>query len=186
MDGWTPSGRLTETVKKGSSLDKATRKRAPMQANGGVARVVPGSEDRARPRAGRPGHLTGLFSDEPLEPFAQPLRQVLLQKRGQIHGAVLDREGRRVGQSGLPPASVRKSREGGSTFRIAMLSFSTSARQVPKFLRAGQPVISVDTKKEELVGDFTRSGKEWYPKDRPEAVRVHDLPDLELGKGSPL
>ena len=67
-----------------------------------------------------------------------------------------------------------------------MPSFSTSARQVAEFLRAGQPVISVDTKKKELVGDFTRSGKEWQPKGRSEAVRVHDLPDPELGKGSPL
>jgi hypothetical protein len=50
---------------------------------------------------------------------------------------------------------------------------------------AGQPVISVDTKKKELVGDFKNQGREWRPKGEPELVRVHDFKDKELGKAIP-
>ena len=57
--------------------------------------------------------------------------------------------------------------------------------QVAAFAEAGQPVISVDTKKKELVGDFKNSGREWRPKGSPEEVRVHDFADKELGKAVP-
>lgn len=49
----------------------------------------------------------------------------------------------------------------------------------------GQPVISVDTKKKELVGDFKNSGREWRPKGQPEPVRVHDFIIPELGRANP-
>jgi hypothetical protein len=52
-------------------------------------------------------------------------------------------------------------------------------------LAAGQPVISVDTKKKELVGDFKNAGREWRPKGEPELVRVHDFKDKQLGKAIP-
>ncbi len=48
----------------------------------------------------------------------------------------------------------------------------------------GQPVISVDTKKKELVGDFKNGGREWEPKGQPQVVQTHDFP-TELGKVSP-
>ena len=48
-----------------------------------------------------------------------------------------------------------------------------------------QPVISVDTKKKELVGDFKNNGQEWRPKGEPEQVRVHDFVDPELGRATP-
>ena len=51
--------------------------------------------------------------------------------------------------------------------------------------RSSQPVISVDTKKKELVGDFKNKGQEWHPKGNPEKVRVHDFIDKELGKVAP-
>jgi hypothetical protein len=50
---------------------------------------------------------------------------------------------------------------------------------------AGQPAISVDTKKKELVGDFKNAGREWRPKGEPELVRVHDFKDKQLGKAIP-
>ncbi|MGH2801215.1 MAG: ISAzo13 family transposase [Thermoleophilaceae bacterium] len=50
---------------------------------------------------------------------------------------------------------------------------------------AGQPVISVDAKKKELVGDFKNAGREWRPKGEPELVRVHDFKDKQLGKAIP-
>jgi len=51
--------------------------------------------------------------------------------------------------------------------------------------RSVQPVISVDTKKKEKVGDFKNRGQEWQPKGHPEKVRVHDFIDKELGKVAP-
>jgi len=56
---------------------------------------------------------------------------------------------------------------------------------VTRALNAGQPVISVDTKKKELVGDFKNAGREWCPQGQPEAVRVHDFLIEELGRAVP-
>ena len=53
------------------------------------------------------------------------------------------------------------------------------------FLQRQQPVISVDTKKKELVGDFKNAGQEWQPAGTPERVRVHDFPGDALGKAIP-
>ena len=52
-------------------------------------------------------------------------------------------------------------------------------------LSEGQPVISVDTKKKELVGAFKNAGQEWRPAGAPEQVKVHDFVDAELGRASP-
>jgi len=57
--------------------------------------------------------------------------------------------------------------------------------QVQNALAAGQPTISVDTKKKELVGDFKNAGREYRPKGQPENVRVHDFLVPELGRASP-
>jgi hypothetical protein len=58
-------------------------------------------------------------------------------------------------------------------------------RQTLAFQKRGDPVISVDTKKKELIGDFRNSGREWRPKGDPEKVQVHDFGYKELGKGIP-
>ena len=55
------------------------------------------------------------------------------------------------------------------------------ARTVAAYQEEGEPVLSVDTKKKELIGEFRNAGREWQPKGRPEEVRVHDF--LEKGKG---
>jgi hypothetical protein len=52
-------------------------------------------------------------------------------------------------------------------------------------LAAGEPVISVDTKKKELIGDFKNAGRTWRPKGQPEEVRVHDFLIAELGRAAP-
>jgi hypothetical protein len=57
--------------------------------------------------------------------------------------------------------------------------------QALTFQRQRQPVISVDTKKKELVGNFHNAGREWQPKGTPEEVRVHDFIDRQLGKVIP-
>ena len=57
--------------------------------------------------------------------------------------------------------------------------------QVKEALAAGEPAISVDTKKKELVGDFKNGGREYRPKGQPEPVRVHDFLIPELGRAAP-
>jgi hypothetical protein len=63
--------------------------------------------------------------------------------------------------------------------------FRYLADTVTGFLASGDPVVSVDTKKKELVGDFANKGREWQPSGQPEQVRVHDFKDPELGKAVP-
>ena len=57
--------------------------------------------------------------------------------------------------------------------------------QVWAFQKAGQPVISVDTKKKELVGNYRNAGREWHAQGSPEAVKVYDFVDSELGRAIP-
>ena len=54
-----------------------------------------------------------------------------------------------------------------------------------EFTTAGDPVISVDTKKKELVGDYSNGGREWHPVGEPEIVNGHDFPDPDMGKAIP-
>jgi transposase len=58
-------------------------------------------------------------------------------------------------------------------------------RRARLFLREGDPVISVDTKKKELVGNFKNGGREWRPQGEPERVLVHDFVNPELGRAIP-
>jgi transposase len=57
--------------------------------------------------------------------------------------------------------------------------------QSKKFLAEGLPVISVDTKKKELVGNYSNRGQEWQPQGEPQKTLMHDFPDKELGKVIP-
>jgi transposase len=63
--------------------------------------------------------------------------------------------------------------------------FSYLNDRVDEHLSAGDPVISVDTKKKELVGPYKNGGKEWRPAGTPEHVKVHDFIDPALGKANP-
>lgn len=78
----------------------------------------------------------------------------------------------------------RKTREG-NQHPDRNAQFEYINEQVVTFHRQRQPVISVDTKKKELVGDFRNGGMEWQPKGTPEEVRVHDFKDKQLGKAIP-
>ena len=80
--------------------------------------------------------------------------------------------------------STRKTREG-AHHPDRDAQFGHIARQVADYQAAEEPVISVDTKKKELIGDFRNAGQEWQPKGHPEEVRVHDFIDPALGKVAP-
>jgi hypothetical protein len=83
-----------------------------------------------------------------------------------------------------PNLANSKIREGdGHSDRDAQFRYVN--RVVKTALNKQQPVISVDTKKKELVGDFKNGGREWRPKGQPEKVRVHDFLIKELGRAVP-
>ena len=63
--------------------------------------------------------------------------------------------------------------------------FNYLNKQVGVFMKAGQPVISVDTKKKELVGEFSNGGVEWHPLGEPTRTKTHDFIDKELGRAVP-
>lgn len=63
--------------------------------------------------------------------------------------------------------------------------FEHISQQIRSLQQQRQPVISVDAKKKELVGDFKQAGQEWQPTGQPQRVRVHDFEDPQLGKAIP-
>jgi len=92
--------------------------------------------------------------------------------------------GRLLRRLGFSLQANRKTREGANhPDRDAQFEYINA--QIAAVQAAGQPAISVDTKKKELVGDFKNGGRELRPKGDPEAVRVHDFKIPELGKVAP-
>jgi hypothetical protein len=102
----------------------------------------------------------------------------------QGHGVSPRTVGRLLSADGYSLQSNRKTKEGGS-HPDRNAQFEHINRMVKAFQHRGQPVISVDTKKKELIGEFKNGGREWRPKGEPEEVKVHDFIDTELGKAIP-
>ena len=92
--------------------------------------------------------------------------------------------GRLLRRLGFSLQANRKTREG-SNHPDRNAQFEHINARINAFQAAGQPTISVDTKKKELVGDFKNGGRELRPKGDPEPVRVHDFMLPELGKVAP-
>ena len=78
----------------------------------------------------------------------------------------------------------RKTKEGDS-HPDRNAQFEHINARVQQYMDLRQPVISVDTKKKELVGDFKNGGQDWRPQGKPEKVRVHDFLIPELGRAAP-
>ena len=92
--------------------------------------------------------------------------------------------GHLLNEAGYSLQGNRKTTEGDShPDRDAKFGYINS--QVTGALAEQQPVISVDTKKKELVGDFRNNGREYRPQGNPEEVRVHDFLIKELGRAVP-
>ena len=122
--------------------------------------------------------------ENPLRWTSKSVRHLALELQGQGLSAshqlvceLLQREGYSL------QANV-KIREGG-THPDRNAQFEHINERIRQVQAEGQPVISVDTKKKERVGDFKNSGREWRPKGQPEAVRVHDFIIPELGRANP-
>jgi hypothetical protein len=107
--------------------------------------------------------------------------------------AELRRQGHTVGRQTVAPLLAglgyslqanRKTKEGSShPDRNAQFAYLNA--RVRAFQKHGYPVVSVDAKKQELVGDFKNGGRKWRPQGQPELVRVSDFADKDLGKVSP-
>jgi hypothetical protein len=87
-------------------------------------------------------------------------------------------------QAGYSLQANNKTREG-TCHPDRDAQFHYINRCVRERLEQGQPSVSVDTKKKELIGDFKNGGREWHPQGHPQKVRVHDFQDKTLGKAIP-
>jgi DDE family transposase len=113
---------------------------------------------------------------------SQRILSAALAERGFTAGQKL--VGRLLRRLGFSLQANAKTREGAS-HPDRNAQFEHINAEVRAFQAVGEPVISVDTKKKELVGDFKNGGRELRPKGQPESVRVHDFPIPELGKAVP-
>jgi len=120
----------------------------------------------------------------PLRWTCKSLRRIASELRALGHRISHTVVGELLKREGFSLQANRKTREGaGHADRDAQ--FEHINARVAQALAAEQPVISVDTKKKELVGDFKNGGREWRPKGSPEEVRVHDFLIKELGRAVP-
>lgn len=92
--------------------------------------------------------------------------------------------GRLLKASGYSLQGNRKTKEG-KDHPDRNAQFEHINTMVMRFQDRGHPVISVDTKKKELVGNFRNGGREWQPEGEPDEVLVHDFMDKQLGKAIP-
>ena len=122
--------------------------------------------------------------EAPLRWTAKSLRNLASELRGQGHeisAASVAPLLRRLGYSLQANAKTRE----GANHPDRDEQFAHINETVAAALGSNQPVISVDTKKKELIGDFKNGGQELRPKGDPEKVRTHDFKDKALGKVNP-
>jgi hypothetical protein len=120
----------------------------------------------------------------PLRWTAKSTRKLAAELTAQGHKVSADTVGDLLREEGFSLQGNAKTIEGARHLdRDAQFRYISG--QARAHQEAGDPVISVDTKKKELVGDFANGGKEYRPKGRPVPVRTHDFMDAELGKAIP-
>ncbi len=122
--------------------------------------------------------------ESPLRWTCKSLRNLAQALKNNGHAVSHDLVGRLLEQLGYSLQANRKTSEG-TSHPDRDAQFEHINRRVKAFQTDGQPVISVDTKKKELVGNFKNSGREYQPKGEPEKVRVHDFIIPELGRATP-
>jgi len=122
--------------------------------------------------------------ESPLRWTCKSTRQLAITLQAQGHTVGRQKVADLLAELGYSLQANRKTKEGtDNPDRDAQFNYIN--KRVAAFLRGDQPVISVDTKKKELVGDFKNAGQEWQPQGGPERVNGHDFPDPELGKVNP-
>ena len=184
-------------VAEAAGMSRSTVQRAVGEIDAGVEvsdRVRPPGAGRPRVEDAQPGLVQAL--DDLVEPESRgdplcPLRWTSKSTRtlaGELrtqgfevsHVTVGDLL-HRMGYSLQAPAKENE----GAQHPDRDAQFRHIDRQARAHLKAGQPVISVDTKKKEVVGNLANKGREWQPAKTPVRVDVHDFPDPEVGKAIP-
>jgi transposase len=122
--------------------------------------------------------------ESPLRWTCKSTAQLARALTAQGHPVSDDTVGRLLKQQGYTLQRTRKTVEGAQhPDRDAQFGYLNE--QAKGHLGDGQPVVSVDTKKKELVGNYANGGAEWQPSGQPVGVLVHDFPDKQLGKAIP-
>jgi transposase len=168
--------------------------------------AMPAEREAAHHRVRRPGggrkalvdHDPDLLRDletlvdpvtrgDPMSPLrwtCKSAAKLAVELQAQGHAASERSVNRLLHDLGYSLQSNRKTIEGkGHPDRDAQFQYIN--RRVKTFQRQGQPVVSVDAKKKELVGQFRNGGREWQPEGRPEEVEVYDFVKKDLGKAIP-
>jgi Rhodopirellula transposase DDE domain len=122
--------------------------------------------------------------DSPLRWTTKSTRELAETLTAQGHPVSDDTVGRLLKQQGYRLQRTVKTLEG-AQHQDRDAQFRYLNEQAREHLAAAQPVVSVDTKKKELVGRFANGGAEWQPSGEPVEVKVHDFPDPALGKAIP-
>jgi hypothetical protein len=128
-----------------------------------------------------------LTRGDPMQPLlwtSRSLRNLVKELANNGHKICPTVVGDLLRSMGYSLQANRKTREGGKHIdRDGQFQYINT--QAKGFLAANEPVISVDTKKKELVGNFKNNGRDWRPKGTPEAVNIHDFIDPKLSRAVP-
>jgi len=175
------------TIQRGLQELKTTRPLAPgriRRPGGGRKRTV---DKDPTLLADLEGLVEPTASGDPMSPLrwtSKSVRQLAASLQRMGHQVSRQLVAELLATTGYSLQANRKTREGPShPDRDAQ--FRYIIQQVRRFQAATQPVISVDTKKKELVGDFKNAGRQWRPKGEPTPVRVHDFLIPARGKAIP-
>ena len=120
----------------------------------------------------------------PLRWTCKSVRRLAAELQAQGHQVSPQLVSELLHAAGYSLQGARKTREG-AQHPDRNAQFEHIAAQVRDFQKRGEPVISVDAKKKELVGDFKNAGREWHPHGQAPQVRVYDFIDPALGKAIP-
>ena len=127
---------------------------------------------------------TAGMPDAPMRWTSKSVRKLASELQSMGHSASHTLVSDLLREQGYTLQANKKAREGTQhPDRDAQFQYLND--QVTRYQKQGNPVISVDTKKKELIGDFKNPGREWRPKGSPERVRVHDFIIPEQGKAVP-
>ena len=126
----------------------------------------------------------GAPDDRPLRWTSKSVRTLMGELQAMGHAVSHRIVNELLHELGYTLQANRKTKEG-TQHPDRDAQFNYLNEQVRRAQKKGHPVISVDTKKKELVGDFKNSGKEWRPKRDPERVKVHDFVIPTQGKAIP-
>lgn len=150
---------------------------------------------RRRAAEAQPGLLESLLTlvepsergdpQSPLRWTCKSSRKLAAELKEQGYAANKDTVARLLHEEGFSLQSNKKTKEGSSQHEDRDAQFEHINTKAAAQIAGGEPVISVDTKKKELVGEFKNSGREYRPKGFPEEVNVHDFVIPGLGRASP-